>query len=357
MINFLTYIKYAFSKKYYTGVNDDDRSKGEKELDWDHEERASSSVIEYVTKKQADTQKKYVIYNQHGTSACVAHATATEISILLLNTFGKVFKGMALFIYRLRSNYSGEGMIGNNSNEIAIKNGVPLFKDEPTTEAAANALVITDEMRKEAESQKPIGYFSFKTISWESIAAQVSQGSAVKIFIKATNREWSKEFVSIMDANSTNLPIRHAVIILPKTVFKFKGIEYVLIQDSAWFGGIYYRYVPKSFFDEGRCFYSSYFTGISYVDVTIVNKPKFTFTKNLRYGMRHPDVKELQNILIYEKLLPSDCNTGYFGGATLGAVNKFQLKYAPEILTPFGLTKPTGLVASRTIAQLNKLYS
>ncbi len=357
MFNFLNFIKYIFAEKHFTGVLPDNRSDAEKQLDWNHEERVSSPVINYVTKEVADTQKKYVVYNQYQTSSCVAHATTTEISILMLNTFKKVFKGMALFIYRLRSNYSGEGMIGNNSSDIAIKNGVPTFVSDPTTEAAANAMVITPEMYTDAANQKPTGYFSFKNISFDAIAAQVSQGTAVKIFIKATVREWAKEFVSVMDPTASNMPIAHAIVILPNTVFQQNGEDYVLIQDSAWFGGLFYRYVPRSFFDANRCFYSSYFLGINYADPAVTPKPKYTFTKTLKYGMTSPDVKALQEILIYEGLMPTGFNTGFFGGLSLAGVNKYQLKYKSEILAPAGLTQPTGVVAKYTIAKLNRDYA
>ncbi|MBI3630790.1 MAG: peptidoglycan-binding protein [Candidatus Sungbacteria bacterium] len=45
--------------------------------------------------------------------------------------------------------------------------------------------------------------------------------------------------------------------------------------------------------------------------------------------------------------------TGTFGPLTLGAVNAFQSKYADQILKPWNLSGPTGLVYLTTLRQLN----
>jgi peptidoglycan hydrolase-like protein with peptidoglycan-binding domain len=77
-------------------------------------------------------------------------------------------------------------------------------------------------------------------------------------------------------------------------------------------------------------------------------------TKTLRYGNSGDEVKKLQNFLNTKQgeKLPV---TGYFGGMTRDAVKRFQTKYASIVLTPLGLTTPTGIVGAATRAQINTL--
>lgn len=84
----------------------------------------------------------------------------------------------------------------------------------------------------------------------------------------------------------------------------------------------------------------------------------YSFTKFMSYGDKNNEVLALQHALKVDGEFPaSQPLTGYFGTITLKAVKDFQQKYASDILTPNGLTKPTGLVRGSTIAKLNSLFS
>jgi len=92
--------------------------------------------------------------------------------------------------------------------------------------------------------------------------------------------------------------------------------------------------------------------------------PKISCTKisnNLKYGMRSPEVKCLQEFLKAQgpEIYPEGLVTGYFGPLTLAAVKRFQQKYWQEILAPWGLTKeqPTGFVGPTTRSKINQLLS
>lgn len=89
----------------------------------------------------------------------------------------------------------------------------------------------------------------------------------------------------------------------------------------------------------------------------------YTFAANLKLGDTSTDVLALQQLL--NKSLDTQVaaagpgssgqETSYFGARTLDAVNRFQAKYRAEILTPNGLTAPTGFVGPSTRAHLQKL--
>jgi ABC-type transport system substrate-binding protein len=80
------------------------------------------------------------------------------------------------------------------------------------------------------------------------------------------------------------------------------------------------------------------------------------FKRNLVYGSKGEDVKELQKCLAKDpKVYPEGKITGFFGKKTKAAVIRFQEKYASEILEPIGLKKGTGEVKAMTRKKLNQI--
>lgn len=77
---------------------------------------------------------------------------------------------------------------------------------------------------------------------------------------------------------------------------------------------------------------------------------------DLQLGSKGEEVKKLQECLAKDKEVYSDGTvSGVFGSLTRSAVNKFQEKYAEEILTPLGLKSGTGKVGAGTRDVLNRL--
>lgn len=86
----------------------------------------------------------------------------------------------------------------------------------------------------------------------------------------------------------------------------------------------------------------------------------YNWTRNLQPGDRGADVDALVTVLVkegfvanlgHEKILGEDYNR-----AVASWVSAFQEKYRSEILTPYRLTKGTGVVGEATRVKLNKIY-
>ena len=91
----------------------------------------------------------------------------------------------------------------------------------------------------------------------------------------------------------------------------------------------------------------------------------FLFTQDLRLGARSLEVTNLQKILNSDQRTQVGASgTGsagfestYFGSLTKAAVMRFQAVYKDTILTPAGLTTPTGIVGAMTRKKLNSLLT
>jgi len=81
----------------------------------------------------------------------------------------------------------------------------------------------------------------------------------------------------------------------------------------------------------------------------------YTFEKNLGIGATGNDAIALREALNKKDFVISD-KTQVYTEEAVSAVSAFQLKYKNEILTPNGLTSPTGYVGPATRRVLNRLY-
>lgn len=86
------------------------------------------------------------------------------------------------------------------------------------------------------------------------------------------------------------------------------------------------------------------------------------FTKNLYFGIKHPEVKNLQIFLNTHGFLVAVKGPGsigneteFFGQLTVKAVKSFQEYYAHEILRPLNLKKATGQFYEKTRTKINSL--
>lgn len=341
----------------FTGVVSDTRPDSEKEKDFLSEERLPIQTADPFSNAQI-TISPYPYVNQLSTSECVPHAITLALAIERKNDTNNFSLLSPTFVYRLRSNYANEGSAPQDIFNLCRKWGAPLFDTLPTpqTEWQANNVMLTEQMYTEASIFKGSSpyYTLAKPNDIGEIAKIAQQGHAVPITLFATEEEYSRQYPTIINNNliRTQAEVQHEVCVLPYSGFWKDGIRYVAIQDSAWFGGWKIRYLSEQFI-KARVYGACY-----WVTVNVVGqgpRPTFFFTRTLAVGSSGTEVKALQQLLISEGLLPNDLASGYFGGHTLAGVRAFQEKYASEILTPGGLSAPTGIVGSLTREKLNVL--
>jgi len=339
----------------------DNRPREEKEKDYDSRELAFSTVPpEYTTRSKAQKlAEKYELENQFQTSSCASHAGARCLGIHE-EVEGREYKKLApAFIYRQRINKT-EGMFVYDLGNIGREKGCPPFDLLPTpkTEKEINSVVITDEMRKEAEKYKGGNSISINEKDIDSYAKVINNlGLPITLFVWGSVAEWSKEYPEVLDKTLTleKAPIRHLVAIVPNSAYIYKNKKYFIILDSSLFGKIYIRHISEDFLKER--------TVVGMYWLTLPNKSdeqskfKYTFTKDLWVGQRGYEVKMLQEALKSLGFFPQMETTEYFGGITRKAVEDFQKKYEKDILWLIGLKSPTGYFGKSSRNKLNQLLN
>jgi hypothetical protein len=350
-------VSFLWNNPHFTGVLEDKRLSDEKKKDWLHEERTLATVTDPFSYSKI-IASPYFYENQRSTSSCVPHGVGLALAIERNADQGQYQRISQMFPYRLRSNYPSEGCYLQNIFDIYRSKGSPLFSTLPTPEyeREANALTLSQQMYTEAEIFKGLSYFtvatSFNNIG--TLASIASQGHAVSILFYSSYDEWSRQYPALLEAGAAKgtSEVVHCVTVLPHSGFMENGTRYVAVQDSAWFGGWKLRYVSEDFI-KSRVYAAAYWDTVS--TLGIGPKPKFTFTVPLRFGDRGNEVVQMQNLLISEGLLPSDMNTGYFGGRTFAAVKAFQERYANDILVPNSLIVSSGYWGNYSIKKGNEL--
>src|SRR3989304_8108264 len=110
-----------FEKENNPGALVDDRSASAKALDYTLEETVSAPEPVTWIEKVPTQWKRYNIRNQTTSSSCVAQTVAKMLEIIYKQKPGESVVFSATPVYRQRSNYPGEGMIGINALDIAKK--------------------------------------------------------------------------------------------------------------------------------------------------------------------------------------------------------------------------------------------
>ena len=82
-----------------------------------------------------------------------------------------------------------------------------------------------------------------------------------------------------------------------------------------------------------------------------------SINQTMNIGAKSDSVRCLQEFLKNQgtEIYPEGLTTGYFGNLTKSAIIRFQEKYASEVLAPFGISKGTGYVGSKTLEKINQM--
>lgn len=332
----------------YTGIVEDPRSQEEKNKDFQHEELFSGAPEPKWDEREP---VKYPIFNQNGSSACVANAVA---KILALDEIveGRAFCDLSRRdIYVRRANKPGGGMWLPNALDIARKHGATLEELVPSEfkhEAEMNLWDgITEQTDKIAEKYKSNGYVELP-IDIDKIAEITSQGKGVLLGFRFDYDEWTDMPKVNPESKKT---CGHGVAAVDNVLKN--GKKYIVIDDSwgpkkAKHGQ---RYISEEFL-KARCFYAGYTLNLLEEEQTTEDaKPRYTFKVQMKRGDKNKDVVALQNVLKYEGMFPKNVDsTGLYGSVTQRGVYAFQKKYV-------GSNNKGVQVGPKTLQKLNEKYS
>lgn len=296
----------------------------------------------------------YTVRHQDGSGSCVAQTVAKMLEVWDFKHDNTPTVYSATPIYTIRSNKPAPGMIGVEALNHPIKNGVWLESVCPSQQMSDFAMD-SSNIPVTSQKERPSA-FLIMPVDFYSVASEVDRSGAVMLWVKCSAEEWS---TIVPTGNSDSEAIRHSITVVDK--ISWKGEEYLIIEDS-WGQLVKNSEIPiqegqraitKKFFDK-HCFFTACFTSFSFDDVV---KPKHTWKTIMKYGQTSNDIKKLQEVLIYEKLFPSNVGaTGYFGGITARALVKWQMKYGF-----YSFANETNMAkvqaGPRTIEKLNSLYT
>lgn len=311
-------------------------------------------------------------YTQDGGGSCYAWS----LSLLLENANereeGKRIKFSARDIYaHCCEPYPTAGLFVEKTMKWLNKNGATLEHLLPSNNL--NELDIRDLSdlksgdRQVAMVYKPSGFaYLPANFTFNDIANILQTGQAMSASVVLTNDKWGYDKNGWVEPPAPNTPTSeygyHAITLLD---YGLVNGQKVISFEHAW-GNWGYKGKGIGFLKENYLPYM--FIPPQYLldlpnnwrdtEANVSDKPKWKWNNDLFYGMENnEDIRMLQKALKYEGLFPlSVLETGNFYGITYTAVLDFQEKYKKDVLTPAGLTQPTGYVGEWTRKKLNQLF-
>jgi hypothetical protein len=308
----------------------DNRPEAQRQKDFSTQEIASAGAPEEAFKNDRPRKFSIAEFNQWYVGSCVPHGFITQLVYEGVVTEEQA-KGMFLRAYRKRFNYPSAGSNGVDMFS-QIKSGQST--DFPTPEKFREAMATAMPYVLGEKLIKDFSYFLYqdkKTYKWliDDIPADIAAGKAVSIFIYATEEEWEKEYVEVIEENyplNGDSEVRHCVCLVPKGDFTKDGKRWLTVQDSAKFGKRGMRYVEFDSFLKSRL----YFAAKVYATGNVPTPPPHTVDKPVNpclLGDQSDHVRNLQAFLVKEGKLEAQYVTGYYGALTAKAVLWWQLEH------------------------------
>lgn len=355
------------------GAQIDLRPQFEKEKDYMFQEAVAAAAPVVWIEKDVNDWREFPEQDQVQSSTCVAQ-TIKKIAGILLWLKEKTFvKFSATPVYQARVNKPSGGMVGVDAFEIWRKEGVTLedlVASDKMSEDEVDSAKVEAYERRVGEIFKIAGHIGINNGDFDTVASVIQQtGKGVMVWFYFTSSEFgnkadkSKNF-SIPVVKTPSLTIaqgsRHSITAVD--FFTYKGVEYILCEDSAHFGGVSRRLITREFFNK-RNWFVRYPMNFSFEEGEALPippaQPKYRFTKVLEFSPTFfvdEDVKHLQDILKYEGLFPTNIeSTGYYGAITAKAVYNWQVKHAVASMAELNSLQGRR-AGEKTISSLNKIY-
>lgn len=347
MLNFIKNL-YAPEKRFGTGALPDPVD----ERDFRHEEivpRSDTFRIANWTEKPQEDWRKFPIFSQDGSGSCVGQTVAKLLGIENFVEEGKFVQFSARDIYSRGYQYES-GMIYRDGMDIGYKFGSTIEQLMPSQNMGEDAMRKSGDRTTFTDQTALVGkggnYFALP-LNFDSIANVVLTGKSVALGTRFNTGQWNSGEVQ----TTANGQYGHATAVVDFTIWKGKK---ALVFDNSW--GESWGFYGQGVITEDQLpgvnsawYYGNLPNDWRNQTQPQPTKPKFEFTRDLKVGMNNNDVSMLQECLKYEQLFPSSIpSTGYFGGVTLDAVKKLQVKYGID---------QTGYVGQQTRARLNELFS
>jgi hypothetical protein len=302
---------------------------------------AAASPIVWQPKTE-DMLRKFPIWNQNGSSSCVAFAKSKQLAIEIHRQTGVWLDISPASIYQLRSNRPGLGMYIPDANDIVNKSGATLealMKSQDLTEEQINAVKRTKVagLIASALAEAVVNYL-YVDVDIDKVAQVLEQKKAVSLLIFAELDEYVGDpqilHPGLLYADAT---VKHEVTAVDYYLHPSLG-KVLWVEDSWGVGnGLGGRRNFTEVFLEKRCILADYLAAFDFEGGGAV-KPSYDGT-----------VMSLQKCLRYEGFFPADVDfTENFGPITRAGVVKFQLKY--------GISPALGNVGPITRAKLYQLY-